>query len=110
MLSRCERLRLAHIFRLFGGSRALRLSSRNQAINLLKVPLKSRGDSCNALSNGKSSTRTVSSANVKEDVKTPTRTALEVDAYAANTSMQPISVQANMISRLQMRPGTPCVI
>jgi hypothetical protein len=29
---------------------------------------------------------------------------------AANTSMQPISVEANMISRPQTRPGTPCVI
>src|SRR5215472_7224782 len=74
------------------------------------VALKSREESCSALSNGKSSTRTVSSAKVREDAKTPTRIALESDASAANTSMQPISAEANMISRLQTRPGTLCVI
>jgi len=47
--------------------------------------------------------RTVSSARVRDDVKTPTRTALERDVSAANTSMQPISAEANMISRLQIR-------
>jgi len=54
--------------------------------------------------------RTVSNARVKEDVKTPTRTALESDASAANTSMQPTSPEAKMISRLQTRSGTPWVI
>ena len=70
------------------------------------VSLKSREESCSALSNGKSSTRTVSSARVKEHVKTPTRMALEMDASAANTIMQPISPEARMISKPQMRPGT----
>jgi hypothetical protein len=31
----------------------------------------------------------------KQDVKIPTKTALEIDASAANTSMQPISPEAN---------------
>ena len=66
--------------------------------------------SWSALSNGKSSTRTVRSARVREDVKIPTKIALEMDASAANTSMQPISAEAKMISKPQTRLGTLCVI
>jgi hypothetical protein len=43
--------------------------------------------------------RTVSNARVREDAKTPIRTALEMDASAAKTSMQPITPEANMINR-----------